>query len=145
MASLRDGMVALLDGTAPTPNAARLVGFALAGFGDGEATVTMTAGEAHANPMGTVQGGVLAAMADAAMGWAYMTTLKEGETYTTLEMKINFLRPVWQGRIAAVGRVRRAGRTTALVECEVSDDNGAAVAYATSTCMLLRGEQATGR
>ena len=145
MASLRDGMDAMLRGERPAPAAARLVGFALRGYGTGEATVELEAGEAHTNPMGTVQGGVLGAMADAAMGWAYMTTLREGETYTTLEMKINFLKPVWQGRIVATGRVRRAGRTTALVECEVVDAKGSAVAYATSTCMLLAGDQAAGR
>jgi uncharacterized protein (TIGR00369 family) len=145
VASLRDGMEALLAGAAPVPPAARLIGFALRGFADGEATVELEAGEPHTNPMGTVQGGVLSAMADAAMGWAYMTTLREGETYTTLEMKINFLKPVWQGRVVATGRVRRAGRTTALVECEVVDGKGSAVAYATSTCMLLSGAQAAGR
>jgi uncharacterized protein (TIGR00369 family) len=145
MASLRDGMAAMLRGAAPAPPAAQLVGFALTAFGDGEATVTLEAGERHTNPMGTVQGGVLSAMADAAMGWAYMTTLGDGETYTTLEMKINFLRPVWKGRVSARGRVKRAGKTVALVECDVVDAEDRAVAYAVSTCMLLRGEQAAGR
>lgn len=145
MASLRDGMAAMLQGAAAQPPAARLVGFALTAFGEGEATVTLEAGEAHTNPMGTVQGGVLSAMADAAMGWAYMTALREGETYTTLEMKINFLRPVWQGRITARARVKRAGKTVALVECDVVDGEDRPVAYAISTCMLLRGEQAAGR
>src|SRR5215470_5276432 len=61
--------------------------------------VVLDATEAHGNPMGTVQGGILAAVADAAMGWAFMTTLGENESYTTLEVKVNFLRPVWAGRL----------------------------------------------
>ena len=54
--------------------------------------------------MGTVQGGILAALAAAAMGWAYMTTLGEGESYTTLEMKVNFLRPARSGPLVAAAR-----------------------------------------
>jgi len=99
----------------------------------------------HANPMGTVQGGILAAIADAAMGWAYMTTLADGESYTTLEIKTNFLRPVRAGHLEARARVRNAGRTVGLVECDVLADGGKVAAYAVSTCMILRGEAAAGR
>jgi len=91
-----------------------------------------------------VQGGILAAVADAAMGWAFMTTLGENESYTTLEVKVNFLRPVWAGRLEARGRVKNAGRSVALVECDVLSA-GKLVAYGVSTCMTLRGEQASGR
>ena len=93
--------------------------------------------------MGTLQGGVLAAVADAAMGWAYMTTLGEGESYTTVEMKINFLRAVRAGRGAARSLVKNAGRTLGLIECDVLDDGGKLLAHAVSTCMILR--QADGR
>jgi len=95
--------------------------------------------------MGTVQGGILAAIADAAMGWAYMTTLGEGESYTTLEIKMNFLRPVRAGRLEARARVRNAGRTVGLVECDVLAEGGKTAAYSVSTCMVLRGEAAAGR
>ena len=71
--------------------------------------------------MGGVRGGILAAVADAAMGWASMTTLGEGESYTTVEMKVNFLRSVRAGRIAARARVTNAGRTLGLIECNVLD------------------------
>ena len=145
MARMIDGMQSLLRGETPHPPAAKLIGMALESFGAGEAVVALQADERHGNPMGTVQGGLLAALADAAMGWAYMTTLGEGESYTTLEMKINFLKPVWQGRVAARGRVRKAGRTVGLVECDVVDGEDSVVAYAVSTCMTLRGQQAAGR
>jgi uncharacterized protein (TIGR00369 family) len=92
-----------------------------------------------------VQGGLIAAAADAAMGWACMTLLGAGESYTTVEMKMNFLRPAWKGRLEARGRVKNAGRTITLVECDVVGADGKVVAYAVSTCMTLRGEKAAGR
>src|SRR5207245_9234639 len=75
------------------------------------------------------------------MGIAYASTLGEAETFTTLELKINFLKPVWKARLRAEGRVVKAGRTVGLVECDVRDDEGELVARATSTCLTLRGEQ----
>ena len=72
-------------------------------------------------------------------------TLEEGESFTTLELKINFLKPVWKARLKATGRVVKQGRTIGLIECDVIDEQGSLVARAVSTCMILRGEQATGR
>ena len=106
MSRMRDAMEKLLKGELPAPPVASLLGIRLASFKEGEAIVTLAAGDSHTNPMGTVQGGVLAALADGAMGWAYMTTLGEGESYTTLEMKINFLRPVWKGMLTATARLK---------------------------------------
>jgi uncharacterized protein (TIGR00369 family) len=144
MARMRDGMESMVRGHTPLPPAATLIGMRLESFAEGEALVALEATAAHANPMGTVQGGVLAAVADAAMGWALMTILGENESYTTLEVKINFLRPVWAGRLEARGRVKSAARTVSLVECDVMSE-GKLVAHGVSTCMTLRGEQASGR
>ena len=72
------------------------------------------------------------------MGCANATRLEEGEAFTTVELKINFLKPVWAGRLTAVGSVVKAGRTIALTDCRVTDEAGSLVAYATSTCMTLR-------
>jgi uncharacterized protein (TIGR00369 family) len=145
MARMLDGMHAMLRGEAPPPAAATKIGMRLASFTDGEAVVALDPDASHANPMGTVQGGILTAIADAAMGWAYMTTLAEGESYTTLELKTNFLRPVRAGRLEARARVRNAGRTVGLVECDVVAEGGKVAAYAVSTCMVLRGDAASGR
>jgi uncharacterized protein (TIGR00369 family) len=145
MARLLDGMEKLLRGEVPPPAAAIRIGMRLDSFKPGEAVVALDADAGHANPMGTVQGGILAAMADAAMGWAYMTTLGEGESYTTLEIKMNFLRPVRAGRLEARARVRSAGRTIGLIECDVVGGDGKVAGYAVSTCMTLRGEAAQGR
>jgi uncharacterized protein (TIGR00369 family) len=145
MARMVDGMQRLLRGEVAPPAAATRIGMRLASFKDGEAVVELDADPSHANPMGTVQGGILAAIADAAMGWAYMTTLGEGESYTTLEIKVNFLRPVRAGRLEARARVRNAGRTIGLVECDVLAEGARVAAHAVSTCMILRGEAAAGR
>src|SRR3981081_2946335 len=95
--------------------------------------------------MGTLHGGVLCDIADAAMGVAYASTLSETESFTTLELKINFLRPVWQTRLTATGHVVQGGRTGGMVECDVTDSQGRLVARASSTCMTLRDAQAQGR
>lgn len=132
-------------GEAPPPPVAQLIGFTLIDVEPGRAVIGFDADGRHANPMGTLHGGVLCDIADAAMGMAYAATLDENETFTTLELKINFLKPVRTGRLVATGRVVKAGRTVGLVECDVLDDKEHLVARASSTCMTLRGEQAVGR
>jgi uncharacterized protein (TIGR00369 family) len=132
-------------GELPPPPVAALIGFTLSEVEPGRAVVAFEAGRRHANPMGTVHGGVLCDIADAAMGMAYAATLDEDETFTTLELKINFLKPVRTGPLVATGRVVKGGRSIGLVECDVVDDKDRLVARASSTCMTLRGEQAVGR
>ena len=132
-------------GELPPPPVATLVGFTVPEVEPGRAVVTLDADRRHANPMGTVHGGILCDIADAAMGIAYAATLDEGETFTTLELKINFLKPVRTGRLVATGLVVKAGHTVGLIECDVVDDKERLVARASSTCMTLRGEQAVGR
>ncbi len=145
MAKMLDGMEALLRGEIAPPAAATLLGMRLVSFAAGEALGQLDATAVHGNPMGTVQGGIFAAIAVAAMGWAYMTTLGEGESYTTVEMKVNFLRAVRTGRIAARALVKNAGRTLGLIECDVLDADGKLLAHAVSTCMILRAAPAEGR
>jgi uncharacterized protein (TIGR00369 family) len=132
-------------GEAPPPPIADLIGFTLAEVEPGRAVIAFDAGPRHANPMGTLHGGVLCDIADAAMGIAYAASLDEGETFTTLELKINFLKPVRTGRLIATGRLIKGGHTVGLTECDVVDDKDRLVARASSTCMTLRGEQAVGR
>jgi uncharacterized protein (TIGR00369 family) len=124
---------------------AKLIGFTMTSIEPGKAVVDFEAGEQHANPMGTLHGGVLCDIADAAMGMAYAANLGENETFTTLELKINFLKPVWKARLRATGHVVKQGRTVGLVECDIVDEGGSLVARATSTCLTLRGDGAQGR
>jgi uncharacterized protein (TIGR00369 family) len=136
-----------LKGGAGLPQApiGKLLGFTNPELGPGTATIELDADERLANPMGTLHGGVLCDIADAAMGVAFATELERGETFTTLELKINFMKPVWRSRLRAVAKVVKRGRTVGLVECDVFDDKGSLVARASSTCMTLRGEKAQGR
>jgi len=145
MATMLEAIRRVQRGEAPPPPAATLIGFTLREVDPGRAVVELHADRRHANPMGTVHGGILCDVADAAMGIAYASTLEDGETFTTLELKINFLKPVRAGRLVATGSVVKGGRTVGLVECDVVDDGGSLVARATSTCMTLRGAQAEGR
>lgn len=71
----------------------------------------------HANPMGTLHGGVLCDIADAAMGMAYASTLPDHESFTTLELKINFLKPFWEGKLPARGHIVKRGRIMGRVRC----------------------------
>jgi uncharacterized protein (TIGR00369 family) len=144
MPKMLDVIQAVLRGELTVP-VAQLVGFRLLSAEGGRAVWELEAGPQHANPMGTLHGGVLCDIADAAMGIALASLLEEGESFTTLELKINYLRPFWSGRLRAVGHVVRPGRTISLVECAVLDDQERLVAWASSTCMTLRGEQAAGR
>jgi len=145
MATMYERIQRVLRGELPPAPVARLIGFRLVSARPGEAVVELEADERHANPMGTLHGGILCDIADSAMGIAYACALEEGETFTTLEMKINFLKPIWKARLRAVGRVVKQGRTIGLVECDITDDKQSLVARATSTCMTLRGEMAQGR
>jgi uncharacterized protein (TIGR00369 family) len=124
---------------------ARLIGFEAKDIAGGRATVTLVAGPQHRNPMGTLHGGILCDIADAAMGMAFASTLAAQESFTTVELKINFFRPVWNARLKADGKVVRRGRNLGYVECEITDEGGQLIAKATSTCLALRGEDAKGR
>jgi uncharacterized protein (TIGR00369 family) len=122
-----------------------LLGLEFAALERDAAAVEMEARPEHGNPMGTLQGGILCALADLAMGGAWASGLAEGESFTTLELKMNFLKPVWTGRLRAEARVIKRGRTVGLVECAVRNGEGQLVAHATSTCLTLRGAEAEGR
>jgi uncharacterized protein (TIGR00369 family) len=123
----------------------RLIGFQAKEIKDGRASVTLAAGPQHANPMGTLHGGILCDIADAAMGMAFASTLAPEESFTTVELKINFFRPVWQAQLIAEGVVVQRGRTVGFVECTVTDEENRLIAKASSTCMVLRGQKAAGR
>jgi uncharacterized protein (TIGR00369 family) len=124
---------------------AELIGFELVEVGEGRSVVTLETGPQHTNPMGTTHGGILCDIADSAMGIAFHSTLSPGESFTTVELKINFFRPVWKAQLRAEGKVVRRGRTVGYVECDVTDENGRVIAKASSTCLVLRGVDAKGR
>ncbi len=124
---------------------AKLIGFRLSEIADGRAVATLEAGPQHANPMGTLHGGILCDIADAAMGMAFASTLGAEESFATVELKINFFRPVWNMQLTAEGKVVQRGKTIGFVECDVTDEKRRLVARASSTCLVLQGEKAAGR
>lgn len=119
------------------PAVAKLIGMELASAGPGIATFTMVADERHHNPMGSVHGGILSDLADIAMGYAVITTLGQDETFTTLELKINYLRPVFSGKLRCVGRVDQRGKTIAYAVADVFGQDDRVVAKAVSTNLII--------
>jgi uncharacterized protein (TIGR00369 family) len=138
MATILELAEKMLRGEVPPPPIGRLLGFVLKSIEPGRAVFEMVADERHHNPMGTLHGGIYCDLADAAMGYAYAATLGEGETFTTVELKINFFRPVRKGKLTAEASVLRAGANLGYVECDVKDGEGKLVARAASTCIKLR-------
>ena len=119
----------IIAGAVPPPPIGALIGMRLVAVETGRARFELDADARHHNPMGTLHGGILCDIADGAMGMAYASTLEEGDT----------------GHLVAEGVVVQRGRTVGLAECSVTDERGRLVAKATSTCLTLRGEPATGR
>jgi uncharacterized protein (TIGR00369 family) len=103
----------------------------------GQAIVAFNADKRFANAGGTLQGGILTAVADATMGLAFITTLQGAEGFATLELKMNFLKAIANGGLRFTGTVVHRGKRTGLVECGVTDEKGNLVARGSSTCIVL--------
>jgi uncharacterized protein (TIGR00369 family) len=102
--------------------------------------VELEADEKHRHPGGVVQGGIITQIADAAMGMSLLTMQPPEQANTTIELKINFLRPVVGGRLRAVGHVVEVKRTLGFTEADVIDQDGKLVAHASSTCLAISRE-----
>jgi uncharacterized protein (TIGR00369 family) len=124
----------------------KTLGFRLIDVSEAAASMEIEAKtEIHSNPMGTIHGGVLCDIADAAIGTAHFTTLTEGESFTSIDLQINFFRPIWNERLRAVARPIHRGRTVSRYVCDMTRADGKLVAQITSTIMTLRGEAAQGK
>jgi uncharacterized protein (TIGR00369 family) len=145
MGTMLENARKIIAGELPPAPMASLIGLRLVAIEPGRARFELEADHRHHNPMGTLHGGILCDIADSAMGMAYASTLGEGESFTTLELKINFLRPVRTAHLIAEGTIVQQGRSAGMTECSVTDENGRLIAKATSTCLTLRGDQARGR
>lgn len=133
-------IAAQLRGEAPLAPGEELLGMRFVAWGDRESTWEMDAGPRHYNPTGVVQGGILCTIADVAMATAFASTLEPGETFTTLELKTNFLRPVVDDTIRVTGRVLHRGRRTGMLEAVIVDSRDREIARASSTVMILRAD-----
>jgi uncharacterized protein (TIGR00369 family) len=133
-----DVLRAIEDGIISPPPVARLLGLEVEQVSEGLVTFAFEPGEYHYNPLGTVHGGILTTVLDSAMGCAVHSRLRAGLTYTTLELKVNFLRPVrvTTGRVRGEGKVVHLGGRVATAEAHLVDEDGGLYAHATSTCLI---------
>jgi len=124
----------------------RLLGFRITAVDKGSACLELDADAAlHGNQQGTVHGGLLSELADATIGTAHSTAIEPGETFTSIDLRISFFRPVWKSVLKATARPVQQGRTITHYQCEILRDDGKLVALAAGTVMTLRGAAATGR
>lgn len=133
---------AMADGKVPPPPIAQLFDFRPVSVGDGEVSFTCSPDESAYNPIGMVHGGLVCTILDTVTGCAVHTTLPVGVLYTSIEIKVNYLRPIRieDGKAASLtarGWVTKPGRRVAFAEGEVRDDRGKVVATASSTCLVL--------
>ncbi|MEW5725454.1 MAG: PaaI family thioesterase [Thermodesulfobacteriota bacterium] len=103
----------------------------------GESLLEIEVGEKHLQPFGMVHGGVFSGLIDAAGFWAAFTDLDEGQSLTTLEMKLNYLAPSNGGRLIAHGRLIKAGRTISLADAYIENEEGRLLAHGLVTLMTI--------
>jgi uncharacterized protein (TIGR00369 family) len=129
----------IVDGRLPRPPITETLGFDLAEVSPGFALFTMTPQFRHYNPIGTVHGGVAATLLDSCMSCAVQTTIEAGLGYTTLEIKVNMVRPITEktGPIRAEGRSLHTGRRSATAEGKILDAAGTLLAHGTTTCIVF--------
>ncbi|MEV0697068.1 PaaI family thioesterase [Saccharopolyspora sp. NPDC050389] len=122
------------------PSIGRLLGMRFDEVEHGRIVISLETRPDFANPLGIVHGGIAATLLDSAMACAVHTTLPTGVGYTTLELKVNYIRAAQtDGRtLTAEGNVIHAGRSTATAEGKVLDDQGKLIAHATTTCLILQ-------
>lgn len=130
-------------GELPYPPMMATLGMGVGEVEEGRVVFYADPDEYHYNPIGVVHGGLAATMADSAMGCAVHTMLPAGAGYTTLELKINFVRPLSRdvGRVSCEGRIIHLGGRVATAEARVTDAEGRLYAHATTTCMVFRPEK----
>ena len=128
-------------GELPQPPLARLMNFGVSEIAEGRAVFTCEPGEYHYNPIGVVHGGVAATLLDSAMGCAVHSLLPAGVGYTTLEIKVNYIRALSaeSGTVRCEATVVHSGNKTATAEGKVFDAQGRLIAHGTTTCLILRG------
>ena len=134
-----DYLRAVAQGKLPAPPIALLLGFDIEEVEEGRVVFSAEPGEHHYNPIGVVHGGLAATLLDSAMGCAVHSLLPQGRGYTTLEIKVNYVRAITResGRLRAIGTVVHMGGKTATAEARLLDGAGRLCAHGTTTCMLF--------
>lgn len=132
-------LLKIVDGALPPPPIAKVLGFRLVKAEEGFAAFEFEPAEFHYNPIGVVHGAMAGMLLDSAMGCGVQTTLPAGVGYTTLEFKVNMVRPVTMktGLMRAEGRVIHSGSRVATAEGKLLDRAGKIYAHATTTCLVF--------
>lgn len=130
---------AIVDGHIPDPPISSHIGLQFVSVSEGDVVLTAWPDESLYNPIGSVHGGFASTLLDSACGCAVHSTLPAGVGYTTLELKVSFLRPITAqtGTVTAHGKVTRSGRRATFAEAEVRDEAGRVLATASSTCLII--------
>lgn len=130
----------IVNGELPPPPLAALMNFNIVELREGYAVFAVEPAEYHYNPIGVVHGGLAATLLDSAMGCAVHSTLPAGTGYTTLEIKVNFIRAISAntGGVRCEAKIIHGGARTATAEGRVVDESGKLYAHGTTTCLILR-------
>jgi uncharacterized protein (TIGR00369 family) len=131
---------AMQSGELPPPPIAVLMDMSITEVSEGRVVFAAEPSEYHYNPLGTVHGGVMATLLDSALGCAVQSMLPAGTSYTTLELKVNYLRPITTktGTVYAEGNIIHLGGRIATAEGRLTDVRGKLYAHGTTTCIILR-------
>ena len=134
-----DLLQGMIDGRFPAPPIADLMGFGLTELAPGRAIFTGLPGKQHYNPSGTVHGGFAATLLDSAMGCAVHTLVPKGQGFTTLEIKVNYVRPMLDntGEVRCEAAVINMGKTVATADGKILDAKGRLIAHGTTTCLIF--------
>ena len=136
---------AMQSGELPPPPFAALLGIWITEVSEGRVVFAAEPSEYHYNPLGTVHGGVIATLLDSALGCAVQSMLPAGTSYTTLELKVNYLRPITTktGTVYCEGKIIHVGGRIATAEGRLTDAVGKLYAHGTTTCIILRPSSPT--
>jgi uncharacterized protein (TIGR00369 family) len=134
-----DFLKGVLKGELPAPPIAETLDFHPLSMEIGKVSFEFIPQEFHYNPIGGVHGGVISTILDTVMGCALHSKLSQGIGYTTLELKVNFIKAVIEksGKLIAEGRLIHLGKTTALIEADLKNEEGTLYAHGVSTCMIF--------
>ena len=135
-----DYLKAMYNAEIPAPPVMHALDMQVEKFEEGQAIFSFVPQEFHYNPIGSVHGGVVSTLLDSAMGATLHSTLEQGTGYTTLELKVNFLKAITTKtpKLKAIGKIIHSGNRTALLEAQLVDENGTVYAHGVSTCMILK-------
>jgi uncharacterized protein (TIGR00369 family) len=133
-------LAAIVDGSIPHPSMAHTLGFRLTEVEEGRAVISGETGLDYCNPNGTIHGAWPAALLDSCMGSAVHSRLPAGASFTIVEFKIDFVRPITiqTGKVQAEGTTVKVGRQIGLADGVLRDSAGGILAKGTTTCLIFR-------